>query len=142
MVDQINVNEIANTLQTKVDLPDGVSQTQCDFVIEWKAPTSADPTWYRLYKSGWVEQGGWTSNAGVTSGGWTKTINLLIPMSDTNYHIMRTADKNSIANDPGSRWIAGANGDSKTTTQFTIFTDQVGYVYGDWWEVRGFAAIN
>ena len=29
-----------------------------DYVIETKLPTEEDPSWYRLYKSGWVEQGG------------------------------------------------------------------------------------
>ena len=29
-----------------------------DYVVESKLPTDDDPSWYRLYKSGWVEQGG------------------------------------------------------------------------------------
>ena len=29
-----------------------------DYVVESKFPTADDPTWYRVYKSGWLEQGG------------------------------------------------------------------------------------
>lgn len=61
MSDQIDVNAIANTLQTKVDLPNGVSQSDIDYVVETQIPTASNNyTWYRLYKSGWVEQGGKT----------------------------------------------------------------------------------
>lgn len=38
----------------------------CDYVVESKTPTAEDPTWYRVYKSGWVEQGG-IKPSGVTT---------------------------------------------------------------------------
>lgn len=41
----------------KQDVLTGVSGGG-DYVVEWKTPTASDPTWYRVYKSGWVEQGG------------------------------------------------------------------------------------
>ena len=54
-----------------------------DYVIEKQEPTSANNyTWYRKYKSGWVEQGGLATSS--TSG--TSTINLPITMADTNYN--------------------------------------------------------
>jgi hypothetical protein len=55
----------------------------CDYVVESKVPTANDPTWYRVYKSGWVEQGGYytISNSAFTS------FNLLKEMADTNYTI-------------------------------------------------------
>lgn len=58
MSDDINVNMIADQLSKKVDLPDNKGQDGIDYVVEWKNPTESDPTWYRVYKSGWVEQGG------------------------------------------------------------------------------------
>ena len=33
-----------------------------DYVVESKFPTADDPTWYRVYKSGWLEQGGYFGN--------------------------------------------------------------------------------
>ena len=67
-MDDINVNMIADQLAKKVDLPDNKGQDGIDYVVEWKNPTESDPTWYRVYKSGWVEQGGevtTTSNGAI-----------------------------------------------------------------------------
>lgn len=51
-----------------------------DFVIESQLPTAQNNyTWYRKYKSGWVEQGG------IVSGTGTETITLPVTMADTNY---------------------------------------------------------
>ena len=55
----IDVNAIADTLNSKVQLPDGVGQDAVDFVVASQLPTAENNyTWYRLYKSGWLEQGG------------------------------------------------------------------------------------
>lgn len=54
-----------------------------DYVIESQEPTEANGyTWYRLYKSGWVEQGGWFLGTATEV---AKTITLPIEMTDTNY---------------------------------------------------------
>lgn len=55
----INIGAISEALNNKVDLPLGDSQDGIDFVVEWQLPTADNNyTWYRKYKSGWVEQGG------------------------------------------------------------------------------------
>lgn len=72
----ITSEELAN----KIDLPDNITQNNCDFVIDCKLPTSSSGTWYRLYKSGWVEQGCLQSTLNTT-------IYLPIPMKDTTYSI-------------------------------------------------------
>ncbi len=55
-----------------------------DYVVESKLPTAEDPTWYRKYKSGWVEQGGW-----ITSGSSNQTtVTLLVPYQDSNYSVI------------------------------------------------------
>lgn len=95
-------------------------------------------TWYRIYNDGWVEQGGYVEN--TLGEAHTATIVLPITMADTNYHIMRTANKGGTTNDPGVRWIAGVNANTRTTTSFQYFTDNVAYVAGDFWEVKGMAA--
>lgn len=54
-----------------------------DFVIDYKVPTASDPTWYRKYKSGWVEQGGvgTSQQYNVTN----RNVTFLINMKDTSY---------------------------------------------------------
>ena len=56
-----------------------------DYIIESKLPTTEDPTWYRLYKSGWLEQGG--QSLGL--------VNFLKPYRDTTYTV--TASSNSVS---------------------------------------------
>lgn len=133
MADQINVNAIANTLQTKVDLPDGVSQGQCDFVIVRKTPTAQDPTWYRIYKSGWVEQGGKT---GVMASNAITTITFHIPMIDTNYTVTACEryDGGTSDNNNENYWISTLN-----TSSIGIYNSAGGYKQL-YWEVKGFAA--
>jgi len=138
MADQINVNAIANTLQTKVDLPDGVSQGQCDFVIARKAPTAQDPTWYRRYKSGWVEQGGYYIGS---TDGWVVQP-LLIPMRDTNYSVIIERSRKTDTADPGTggldRRCFFTN--NYTTTSFNMWGIWATYPCN--WEVKGFAATT
>lgn len=85
MTDQIDVNAIADVLNGKVDLADGTNQADVDYVVESQLPTSENNyTWYRLYKSGWVEQGGcFTLTVGTSDVRWDA--NFPITMSDTNY---------------------------------------------------------
>lgn len=56
-----------------------------DYVIESQLPTAANNyTWYRKYKSGWVEQGGcYSKNIGTGDTAWS--VSLPVPMSDNNY---------------------------------------------------------
>lgn len=50
----IDVGEITDALNGKVDLPTNKTQSDIDFVVEsYQNGTS----WYRVYKSGWCEQG-------------------------------------------------------------------------------------
>ena len=133
MSDQIDVNEIANTLQTKIDLPDGVSQSDCDFVVAWKTPTSSDPTWYRLYRSGWVEQGG------IYKRNSTGTFYLTLPieMADTNYTALMTCAVKNRTSDFTSNWTFAPY----STTQCQIYSN--GTVYSDYgWIVSGMSATS
>lgn len=77
----INIGAISEALNNKVDLPIGDSQDGIDFVVDWQNPTTQNNyTWYRKYKSGWVEQGGQR----VASNG-TTTVSLPIEMANTYY---------------------------------------------------------
>lgn len=55
---------------------------EVDYVVESQEATADNGyTWYRKYKSGWVEQGGKNS---------VQTVTLPIEMANTNYHIQLT----------------------------------------------------
>lgn len=73
-------NEITNNKADR-DLRN-VDLTKTDIVIEYQEPDANDGyKWYRLYASGWVEQGGICERELGTSG----TITLPIKMNDNNY---------------------------------------------------------
>ena len=59
--EQLELKADKETTYTKSDINDILANI--DYVIESKLPTAEDPTWYRLYKSGWIEQGGKTTIA-------------------------------------------------------------------------------
>lgn len=58
------------TLAKQSEIPNVPDLTNADYVIESQLPTAENNyTWYRKYKSGWVEQGGrWTGSLTCNSG--------------------------------------------------------------------------
>ena len=77
----IDVGEITDALNGKVDLPANKTQADVDYVVEsYQNGTS----WYKVYKSGWCEQGGVSSNVGY------EDITLLKPYRDTNGTVIVT----------------------------------------------------
>lgn len=105
-----------------------------DYVVESKYPTAADPSWYRKYKSGWLEQGGLAKNDADV------TVTLLKPFADTNYSVQCTNRRLSTSD--GWGWIFVLN---MTTTSFMA---RACYAGGDatniraMWEAKGFAAAG
>ena len=90
----INVGTITEALNNKVDLPTpSTPQDAVDYVVEKQDPTSANGTWYRKYKSGWVEQGCHSVYQGAT---WT----LPIPMADDNYTLVASYVDSASENTP------------------------------------------
>ena len=133
MSDQIDVNQLSNALQQKVDLPSGKSQADIDYVVEWKAPTSSDKTWYRLYKSGWLEQGG------VTETGNNEIITLPKEFADTNYSVQVSRTMLTTSNsDTGGRPYCPEIS-TMTTTTFRV-NQQNGTNMHTAWEAKGFVA--
>ena len=85
-----------------------------DYVVEWQAPTDLNNyTWYRKYKSGWVEQGGAMTFPVAGASMATKTITFPIAMANTNY----TAQPTPIWAQPDAYY--GWALQSKTTTSMT-----------------------
>lgn len=80
-----------------------------DYVIETQLPTAENSyTWYRKYKSGWVEQGGETTEK-------SDTVILPISMADSNYTLIRTQVGSSLQSYYPA-WVAGYL--EKTDTYF------------------------
>ena len=68
--------ELTTGLSGKVDLASGVSQSDVDYVIDSYVNGTS---WYRVYKSGWCEQGG---TIGINN---DTLIYFAKPFKDTNY---------------------------------------------------------
>lgn len=83
----IDYGKFGEALNDKADRDLRNTVEGIDCVVSYKTPTSQDPTWYRVYKSGWVEQGGIFnafSSIGANTASET-TLNLVKNMKDTNY---------------------------------------------------------
>lgn len=112
-----------------------VTDTIGDWVVESQLPTAENNyTWYRKYKSGWVEQGQgliYAKSSTIT------THTLPIEMSNTNYTIAITSNMNNSATGGYSSGI-----DSITTTSFNTRGWNTGTSYGNTfsWYVCGIAA--
>lgn len=63
-----------------------------DYVVEYQNPTAENNySWYRKYKSGWVEQGGKVSFGNLAENAASvSSVNFLITMTDTNYNVQVT----------------------------------------------------
>ena len=120
-------------LAKQSEIPD---LTNADYVVESQLPTSSNNyTWYRKYKSGWVEQGGFIS---VSNGSGTVTMPL--EMSDTNYQVLAT--NNAITGQSAWGWVYVPAG-TKTTTGFGLnsrYGEGIAVYLRAAWYVSGFAA--
>jgi len=100
-----------------------------DYVVESKMPTADDPSWYRKYKSGWLEQGGVFSSAGNV----TYTITLLKPFANTKYTALLTSGY-STTTESGVDYVK-----TKTTTNMVVIMDNIsGFDHN--WEAKGMGA--
>lgn len=96
----INYGAISEAINDKMDRDAqnaeiSVTQTSgADLVVEWKAPTDSDPSWYRLYASGWLEQGGSFAAPG-DSGSNPYTLNFPRAFINTTYYINMAYTDNS-----------------------------------------------
>ena len=112
-----------------------------DYVVAKQEPTAGNNyTWYRKYKSGWVEQGGTvTSNSNSYDG---KQVNLPIEMADTTYQVQKTLVGGTTGNS-GLTWLRIADRKStenKGTTYVSLSVPANSYCLAVDWEVKGMAA--
>lgn len=107
-----------------------------DYVVESQLPTAANNyTWYRKYKSGWVEQGGLNHTISLNSNGYNNMIDLPITMADTQYFALAI-----LSGAYGNRTIGHVPSNS-TTTQVCIggYASQAGTSAINW-QVSGMSA--
>ena len=129
----INIGAISEALNGKVDLINGVPQDAVDYVVEVQRPTEANGyTWYRKYKSGWVEQGGiFTEQTN------RPTITLPVTMSNEHYTVgalIRWDNTGNVANTV--RVISTTN----TSVVFNQANGTAGATFDFYWQVSGYAA--
>ena len=115
----------------KDDIPQQVANY--DYVVDYKAPTASDPTWYRVYKSGWVEQGGFDAEG--TTDYAMHTINLLKPYANKNYSL--TGWYESKRTDSTTAPMGMLSFNSKSTNSFKRLTSTETYRVGLWWRAEG-----
>ena len=129
----INVGAITEALNNKVDLPTpSTPQDAVDYVVEKQDPTSANGyTWYRKYKSGWVEQGGQFVKAGGQNALNEQT--LPVPMANTAYYA-------NVIFGGGAGDYTIAVGITRTTTTLKIYPFWTTAGQYCPWEVSGYAA--
>ena len=113
---------------------------QGDYVIETQLPTEENNySWYRLYKSGWVEQGGEITAASVADGtGSSGNNSIILPviMANDRYHI-------NLQTQVGSSGWDYANGvilNSRSTTKLTVKVVAGTGSTSLFWQVSGMSA--
>lgn len=94
-----------------------------DFVVESQLPTAENNyTWYRKYKSGWIEQGGIYNSADLT---------FVVEMADSNYYLFLQPRNTS--------GCYSMNAQNLSSTGATINTSSNQW-HHYWWFVSGFYA--
>lgn len=131
----INVNALAEAINDKMDR-DGknVDTTSgADNVIAYQVPTAENNyRWYRLYASGWIEQGG---KDYFTVAAYTD-FNLVIPMADANYSVQAVYYDSTAS----ATSVYGINIGSLTNTSFKAKMGTTGNNTYFFWEAKGIAA--
>lgn len=114
-----------------------------DYVIESQNPTAQNNyTWYRKYKSGWVEQGGYIASTSTSDD--SKSVTLPVQMANTDYMIQTTVHR-GIAGGSGMGWDyvgdASTSAPANTTTTIYLSVASTSYCAGKYWEVKGTYAV-
>ena len=133
----INVNELSESINNKADRNLLNTNSNVDVVVEtYKNGTN----WYRLYKSGWIEQGGFVNNLPCDS---FVAVTFLREFQDTNYFFTNQIEN---AQAIGDGWDSGTADEvypARTTTGTMVTGDGISNTkthYGFSWIAKGFIA--
>lgn len=125
----IQIGQITEALNNKIDLPVGSNQGDVSIVIEtYQNGTS----WYKIYSDGWCEMGGILSSA--SSSTTIQTVNYLKTFQDTNYDLQITIGS---TNDNWSVIFAHIGYQSKTVSGFNV---AIANTYEKNWQASGYLA--
>ena len=132
----VDIGQITEALNDKTDRDNRNVDTVvgADAVIEFQVPTAENNyTWYRKYKSGWVEQGGIVS---VPSQLQATIVNLVIEMANTNYNVVATI------NSLGTSWTGefGTHAVQTSTTTISLQHGAQADPSNISWQVSGMVA--
>lgn len=120
-------------LAKKSEIPDLLD---ADYVVEKQLPTAENNyTWFRKYKSGWFEQGGYR----ITNGALATQITLPREMSNKNYAIFIQGQTGADGINSATWQIMPVNTTTsqKTTSSFYVQGSISGYDLGFYWRVEG-----
>lgn len=131
----INIGQISEALNDKMDRDGMNSQSPCAVVVAKQDPTSANGyKWYRVYSDGWCEQGG-LSNGGGSS---FVTTTFLKPFANTAYNIVT-----GLLNDENNSTCFGVKVANRTSTSFqsrTWYSSGSAGNYNFNWQASGYIA--
>lgn len=116
----ITIAQLTEQINEKMDRDAGNATLEImrTGVIEYQHPTEENGwIWYRKYKDGWVEQGGYMPNAANT------IVNLPVEMADLNYTANKTINNDYSGNTNGAQW--------GPVSIFKISTTQIRLNYGN-----------
>ncbi|MGN0025294.1 MAG: hypothetical protein ACI351_07700 [Candidatus Avelusimicrobium sp.] len=116
------VAEFQAALTGKADTSLANVDSNLDYIVE--SYHDADGNWYRVYKSGWVEQGG----PAQSNGSSRITVSLLKPFANTTYWAFATLEQDSTSSVCGQKYKSSA-----TTTSFETYLQQG----SGWWYASG-----
>lgn len=129
----IDFGQISEALNNKTDrdLRNVDTTAKADAIIDYQEPTTTNGyTWYRKYKSGWVEQGGYVSGqADSTNKTITYPVAFTSRVCDYNVHNTRGSGADQYA------FQIGVTGDPTLTSMKvrTVCNGTTNYV----WSVKG-----
>lgn len=119
----IDINQVYEDMNLKANTSLSNVDSNIDYVVE--SYDDGNGNWYRVYKSGWIEQGGQGSGTGSA-----KTINLLKPYKNTKYSIVIGDGYTS-----NTQIVVAVVGVSKTVSSFSLWQNNTNYYH--YWETRG-----
>lgn len=112
-----------------------VDATASDYVVCYQKPNASNKyTWYRLYKSGWVEQGGLSDVTNASTSAGTFYITLPIAMQDLNYTALCHYNWETTGD-----WSGNLSVKQYSTTQLKV-SKRTSIQCKTSWIVKGFAA--
>lgn len=136
----LSLNTALDTTNSNISVLENFKADVSDYVIESQAPNSGNNyTWYRKYKSGWVEQGGTTTIERQNANTDLRTnVNLPVEMADDKYYVAPL----TFIEDGGTTTGLRNHQNQRYTTYLrigTFTTTGINKAYTVQWSVCGYA---